>query len=96
MKRVTDFLAASNFTEGVRLPLPLAVIESRFCALSLNVSCMIAFQSRGEPKEIFGMLAKGKGEKFFLSLSSDSVFLCREAIAKAPETCAPAWIVQPQ
>lgn len=96
MKRVTDFLAASNFTEGVTLLLPLAGKERRFRAFSLTLFGMIAFQSRGEPKGRCGMKAKGKGEKVFLSLSSDSVFTCRDAIAKAPETCAPAWIEQPQ
>lgn len=97
MKRITDFLAASNVTEDIRLLLPLAVVERRFRALSPTVFCVIATQSRGrELREICGMKAKGKGENLFLSSSSDSVFKFGDAVANAPEICPPAWIVQPQ
>lgn len=97
MKRVTDFLAASNVTEDIRLLLPLAGAERIFCAFPPTVFRVIATQSRGgEPREICGMKAKGKGENIFLSSSSDSVSKFGDAMANAPEICAPAWIVQPQ
>jgi hypothetical protein len=42
------------------------------------------------------MKAKGKGKKFFLTPSNDSSLKRGEEIPIAPETCAPAWRVQPQ
>lgn len=96
MKRVTDFPFISNLTDDVTL---LDWVDSeirRFLASPLTVSSRTLFQSIGLFINKFEMEAADKGEKSFFALSSDSRFCCWEKIPKAPETCAPAWIVHPQ
>ncbi|KAK7833034.1 hypothetical protein CFP56_026013 [Quercus suber] len=95
MKRVMDLLAGSNFTDDILL-LWLAGRERRFFASLPTVLSMISFQLRGKPTWTCGMKAKGKGKKFCLTLSTDSSSKCGGAIPNAPDTCAPAWIAQPQ
>ena len=96
MRRLTDFLDGSNLTGSITLLLLLlAGAERRSCASSLGLLDMISFQLGREPIGTCGHKAKGKGEKF-LTISSYSTSEYGEAVPNAPETCAPAWIVQPQ
>lgn len=96
MKRVTDFPFTSNFTDDVTLLDWLDSEVRRFLASPLTVSSRTLFQSIGLFINELEMEAEGKGEKSFFAPSSDSRFCCWEEISKAPETCAPAWIVHPQ
>lgn len=96
MKRVTNFLFISNLTDDVTSLHWFARKLRRCLASSLAVSSRTLLQSIGLFIDKLEMKAEGKGEKSFLALSDDSRFCCREVIPKAPETWAPAWIVQPQ
>ena len=97
MKRVTTFCLESNLTEDVILLLWLANDVRRCLASSLTGSSRILFHTIGLLFiDMLEMEAEGNGEKFFFTLSSDSTFSCCGVTPKAPETCPPAWIVQPQ
>ena len=90
MRSVTDLFPGLNFTGDGRLVEWLLDEERRFLGPLLDASRRTVFQSTGEPTEICGIKAKGKGEKFSFNLAADSASKPEEMEANAPEICAPA------